>query len=155
MRCNAIIPFYLRTDSQVAAFVATVYHETDILRTFYQPIDGGAGAIHMTPTNLRIACNNINTFDLMLMQELQPVCFGESACPCATDVQLSSIVNRSIALSFLTAGWFFPTGARTVYGSDACSRLDVVASEGLGDPISGLVSYVSLVFIISAKCHTI
>ena len=44
---------------RAAAFLAHVRHETDGFRAQYQPLDMGAGAIHMIPYNFRLACRAI------------------------------------------------------------------------------------------------
>ena len=47
---------------RVASFIATVMHETDRMASFYDEDDHGAGAIHMSPPNLRNACCHMPYF---------------------------------------------------------------------------------------------
>ncbi|PRP74011.1 hypothetical protein PROFUN_16455, partial [Planoprotostelium fungivorum] len=57
---NDVLKKYnLNTPKRMAGFLAQVRHETAGLTTFYQPIDGGAGAIHMLPANFRIAREDV------------------------------------------------------------------------------------------------
>ncbi len=152
---NDCIPFYTpmynamktynltSSDSKVAAFVATVYHETDILRTFYQPLDGGAGAIHMIPNNLRLACSRVPSFTSAIVNYITGPCLDSNLCQCAADSQLSTAVEESMEITFDTAGWFFPNGAALIYGSDVCLALDVAADFGLGAAADNIPSYVS------------
>ncbi|KAI9142793.1 hypothetical protein BKA69DRAFT_1123842 [Paraphysoderma sedebokerense] len=48
------------TAEKMAAFLGTVKHETASMSIFFQPIDNGAGILHMIPPNWRFAFNGIS-----------------------------------------------------------------------------------------------
>eukprot|EP00300_Choanocystis_sp_HF-7_P014241 c18619_g1_i1.p1 GENE.c18619_g1_i1~~c18619_g1_i1.p1 ORF type:complete len:601 (+),score=43.92 c18619_g1_i1:1-1803(+) len=120
-----------QSPSRVVAFTATVMHETDIFRTFLQPIDLGAGALHMLPANLEVACTHIEAFNTAVRQNASS-CFSGDFCQCATPERLANVVNESLQLAFDTGAWWFPEGSFLISQEAACENLNIYADDGLG-----------------------
>ncbi|KAL9644562.1 hypothetical protein ABK040_009426 [Willaertia magna] len=122
---------------RIAAFLAQVRHETANLQTFYQPIDGGAGAIHMIPANYRIACKQLPALEAAFREKFGENCDKSNVCDCGSNSEAAEIVGQP-QFAFLTAGWWFKTGSKQLLGSP-CGDLRTDADIGLGsqDPLTG------------------
>jgi len=120
----------LNTPLRRAGFLAQVRHETAGLTTFYQPLDGGAGAIHMLPANFRIACE-----DEPEIRDAFVRSFG--SCRGGSDLDAGRLLANP-RLAFLTGAWWMAQGGAKILGGP-CGDLRPVLDQGLGgqNPLSG------------------
>jgi len=120
----------LNTPIRKAGFLAQVRHETAGLTTFYQPLDGGAGAIHMLPANFRIACEDDDEIRAAFTQR-----FG--SCRGGSDLEAGQLLANP-KLAFLTGGWWMAQGSAKILGGP-CGDLRPVLDQGTGsqNPLSG------------------
>ncbi|PRP73875.1 hypothetical protein PROFUN_16493 [Planoprotostelium fungivorum] len=128
---NDVLKKYnLNTPKRMAGFLAQVRHETAGLTTFYQPIDGGAGAIHMLPANFRIACEDVAEIKSAFTKK-----FG--SCRGGSDRDAGALLGNP-RLAFLTGAWWMAEGSRKILGGP-CGDLRPVLDQGLGsqNPLSG------------------
>ncbi|KNE55210.1 hypothetical protein AMAG_01124 [Allomyces macrogynus ATCC 38327] len=113
----AAAEFGLCTDARMAVFLGTISHETARLTIFQQPADGGAGAIHMIPSNW-------------------PQAFSDLGLAKGSHEQMLAIMLDPKTM-FRVAGWWFTKGAGTIMGT-RCNNFGALA-DGLaaGDFTSG------------------
>ncbi|KAJ3365411.1 hypothetical protein GGF32_009269 [Allomyces javanicus] len=113
----AAAEFGLCTDARMAAFLGTISHETARLTIFQQPADGGAGAIHMIPSNW-------------------PQAFSDLGLAKGSHEQMLAIMLDPKTM-FRVAGWWFTKGAGKIMGT-RCNNFGALA-DGLvaGDFTSG------------------
>lgn len=119
---------------RAAAFLATVRHETAGLISFIQPIDNGAGAFHMLPTNARVACESLPSLQDDLAERFSH-CVpqqGESVCSCGADIDFALVIAKP-SHAWNTAAWWMNGGAAAIMGN-ACVDLLAAADVGIGVP---------------------
>ena len=115
---------------RMAAFIATVMHETDLFRTFIQPIDNGTGSIHLIPANQIVACENIPLMSVLLQATSCPPGSAD-ACICNPDALMTMV--ESTRFAFVTGAWYIAQGAQIILGpSHGCYDLLSVADSGIG-----------------------
>jgi len=128
---NDVLKMYqLDTPIRMAGFLAQVRHETAGLTTFYQPLDGGAGAIHMLPANFRIACQ-----DVAEIRDAFSRRFGGAGCNGGNDQEAGQVIQNP-RLAFLTGAWWMAQGSQKILGGP-CGDLRPVLDQGEGSPGSG------------------
>ena len=128
------------TPLRVANFLAQVRHETAGLSILYQPLDNGAGALHMLPFNFRYACEDVPGLR-QAFADAFPACAASRStpCGCGSDVEAGRIVQRQ-EFAFRTATWWYTMGAAKLMGRP-CGDLRPDADAGLGTPpASGVAS---------------
>ncbi|KAI9222786.1 hypothetical protein BC828DRAFT_396474 [Blastocladiella britannica] len=121
------------TGSRLAAFAATLRHETAELGTLFQPLDGGSGGIHMLPVHFQVAAAGIPRLADALTAEfgpMDPVWTQIAAGNTTAQRMVGNLVMRP-EHAFLTVGWWFVAGAQSVL-SDGCTDLRRDADGGLG-----------------------
>jgi len=144
---SALETYNLDCPLRTAAFLAQVRHETAALSTLYQPADNGAGAIHMIPTNFRVACEDISGLRDVFNSEF-PGCTKSSPCQCGSDVEAGQIIQRP-EWAFKTGGWWFAQGSRKQLSSSlGCEDLRTYADVGLGtqNPVTGYYKISQCIF---------
>jgi hypothetical protein len=119
---NALEAFDMNCPDRIAAFVAQVLHETARLTTFYQPADDGAGAVHMLPSNFRLACEELP--QLQADMALLPGCSrsGAGACMCGTDTEAALLVAAP-EHAFMAGAWWFAYGSTHALKHLGCGDL--------------------------------
>jgi len=122
--------YQLNTPIRMAGFLAQVRHETAGLTTFYQPLDGGAGAIHMLPANFRIACQDVPEIRNAFAQR-----FGGAGCNGGNDQEAGQVIQNP-RLAFLTGAWWMAQGSQKILGGP-CGDLRGALDQGEGGPGSG------------------
>jgi len=128
---NDVLRMYqLNTPLRAAGFLAQVRHETAGLTTFYQPLDNGAGAIHMLPANFRIACQDVPEIRDAFTRK-----FGGAGCNGGSDQEAGQVIQNP-RLAFLTGGWWMAQGSAKILGGP-CGDLRPALDQGLGAPGSG------------------
>ena len=117
---------------RVTAFLAQSRHETDGFLQMYQPVDDGAGALHMLPRNFRLACQHLPALSQAFAAAFPACETVESApCSCGSDAEAGAIVQRP-ELTIRVGVWWFVAGAELVLGAP-CSDLRLDADVGLGE----------------------
>ena len=132
---------------RLANFLAQVRHETNQLKTMYQPIDGGAGAVHMIPAHFPRIISQVKP-----VRKAFDVEFGDSAE--ASFQQMSELAKRpkgqwtpdeqtfmartstrlgSDSMTFLVGAWWFTFGSKQTLGDKGCADLRTDSDAGLGD----------------------
>eukprot|EP01117_Protostelium_nocturnum_P009614 TRINITY_DN3432_c0_g1_i1.p1 TRINITY_DN3432_c0_g1~~TRINITY_DN3432_c0_g1_i1.p1 ORF type:complete len:208 (+),score=65.01 TRINITY_DN3432_c0_g1_i1:67-690(+) len=131
---NAVLRQYqLVSPLRKAAFFAQVRHETAGCTTFYQPADGGAGAIHMLPANFRIACEDVGEIKAAFQRRFG----GSNPCRAGSDIEAGKVIQTP-KIAFLTGAWWMAEGSRKILGGP-CGDLRPVMDRGLGtqNPLTG------------------
>ncbi|KAI9221648.1 hypothetical protein BC828DRAFT_422212 [Blastocladiella britannica] len=121
------------TGARLAAFMATLRHETAALGTLFQPLDGGAGGIHMIPANFQAAAAGIPRLADALTAEFGPMAtlWTQIARGNTTAARVVGNVVMRPEHAFLTVGWWFVSGAQSVLAG-GCADLRGDADLGLG-----------------------
>ncbi|KNE64086.1 hypothetical protein AMAG_09148 [Allomyces macrogynus ATCC 38327] len=95
------------TDLRLAVFIGNIAHETARLTVFLNSEDGGAGALHMIPSNWKYAFQGLGlTYD--------STNYGNN------DANRKVMLNPNVM--FRVAGWWFYSGASVVMGN-TCSGM--------------------------------
>jgi len=120
---------------RIAAFLAQVRYETDGLKIFLDT--DGAGAFHMIPSDIRIACYELPEVKATFAQTYKN-CTQDSPCDCGQDNEIVHVLQDP-KYAFETAAWLFIRGATAIRGSK-CSNLTGAADEGLGNSAGEVMS---------------
>ena len=115
----------LNCPARIAGYMAQIRHETAGLQTLYQCRDNGAGAIHMIPSNFRVACLELP--DLKAAFENR---FG--SCRGGGDAEAAQIVSCP-TLAFETASWWMTGGGSVCPGHVLVNELDKCRNLGTSD----------------------
>ncbi|GBG82692.1 hypothetical protein CBR_g36222 [Chara braunii] len=135
---KAMERFDLNCPDRIAAFLAQVRHETGGLGTLFQPSDCGAGGIHMIPSNFPSFLSGEGALADLVAQFQQ---YGLSAIPEASLALGTPCTGQKLCASklvqlpenaFVTAAWWFATGARKNMAHLGCQDLRLDADAGLG-----------------------
>lgn len=139
--------------NRLATFLAQLRHETNNFQTMYQTLDGGAGSIHMVPSNFGLAIEQIpqlydvytdterDQFEaIMTIDRLKNVT-SMAGAPNATPDQKKFVQKVADLIArpehtFLIAGWWFESGAHAVLGDRQCGDIRVDSDQGIGAPYS-------------------
>ncbi|KAL7751055.1 hypothetical protein RI367_003635 [Sorochytrium milnesiophthora] len=131
---EAMARYNMTSPQRIAAFLAQIRHETAGLSTLWQHLDNGAGGIHMIPTNFPAAIAGIpqlnNTFNVQYAGSLP---LGNIASDTTLQYRVALFIMRA-EHAFLTAGWWFASGAQQILGSNGCGDLRQDADSGIGEP---------------------
>ncbi|KAJ3349942.1 hypothetical protein GGF32_005180, partial [Allomyces javanicus] len=114
---QALGEFGLCTAQQTAMFLGNIAHETARLTVFEQIADGGAGALHMIPSNWQYA------FAGVLTPAISTALGGNLK---RTDAIAKQLMLQE-DIMYRVAGWWFTTGAGTVLGN-RCNHVDKLAA---------------------------
>ena len=114
----------LNSPKRAAAFLAQVRHETAHLRTLFQPLDNGAGALHMLPQNFPALIRDVPGLQKVFDQELPHWQPGSGK-----DEEAGRIIQRP-EWTFISGGWWFKQGAKQVLGAGQCQDLRPIADQG-------------------------
>jgi len=132
---TALQRYQMNCPQRIAVFLAQVRHETASLTVFHQPLDNGAGSLHMIPSNWGYVCSAI--------PEVASA-FGCSDCSCVSQYAADPLGSATTAaakrvfaqplIAFLSGAWWFAQGASTpaVFGWKGCGDLRLDADVGLG-----------------------
>jgi len=136
---TALKRYDMTCPQRIASFLSQVRHETAGLTVFFQPIDSGAGTLHMIPGNWGFACAAIPE----LKSAFANAGCG-SNCDCipglaadplgATTQNYARSIFSDPLVAFLTGCWWFKEGAATpaIFGFKGCGDLRYNCDEGLG-----------------------
>ncbi|KAL7750350.1 hypothetical protein RI367_004123 [Sorochytrium milnesiophthora] len=151
--------FDLDCPIRLASFLGQIRHETMNLQRLWQPIDNGAGAIHIIPANFHLVIKGVprllNDFSKEFPQ-LSPDLPG-IAGNLVQQIDIAAFLMRP-EHAFLTAGWWYVQGASTVLSQNGCEDLRIPADVGLGEQsdipiiVSGVPRMPTSGFFEVARC---
>jgi hypothetical protein len=104
----------------------------------YQPIDGGAGAVHLLPSYFHLAVSGIPQLNQAYQREFSkryPLSQLQSVVQTdpAFREQIGQLLSRQ-EYTFLVAGWWMTDGAQQTMGTQlGCGDLRVDMDRGLGE----------------------
>eukprot|EP01124_Arcella_intermedia_P021359 TRINITY_DN2979_c0_g1_i1.p1 TRINITY_DN2979_c0_g1~~TRINITY_DN2979_c0_g1_i1.p1 ORF type:complete len:353 (+),score=51.42 TRINITY_DN2979_c0_g1_i1:22-1080(+) len=138
----ALDRYQMNCPKRLINFLAQVRHETAGLTVFHQPLDNGAGVLHMTPSNWPLACSSVSEI-AEAFGEAFPGC---QDCSCTQDLAktpMSADATKAALSVFskplpaaLSGAWWYAAGAQNpqVFGWKGCGDLRLDADAGLGAP---------------------
>lgn len=116
---------YMACPLRLSAFIAQARHATDGLKFLKSASSNGAGAIHLQPSNFRLACQQVPELKTAFTNE-----FGGCDISSSEHAAAANIVARP-EYAFRVAVWWFATGSAQLLG-DPCGDLRFDSDYGLG-----------------------
>lgn len=110
---------------RLSAFIAQARHATDGFKFLKSQASNGAGAIHLQPSNFRLACLQVPELKVAFV-----AAFGSCDISSSQHSAAANIVARP-EYAFRVAVWWFRTGSNQLLG-DPCGDLRFDADYGLG-----------------------
>ena len=116
---------YMACPLRLSAFIAQARHATDGFKYLKSQASNGAGAIHLQPSNFRLACLQVPELKTAFV-----AAFGSCDISSSQHSAAANIVARP-EYAFRVAVWWFRTGSSQLLG-DPCGDLRFDADYGLG-----------------------
>ncbi|ORZ35187.1 hypothetical protein BCR44DRAFT_34367 [Catenaria anguillulae PL171] len=122
-----------------AQYLAQVRHETDSLTTLHQPLDNGAGSLHMIPRQWVTAIDSVPRLKEAWAKESEPGRrFHGISRQMMVDIETNKTLERYVGLwlqnpelAFVYGGWWYPYGA-AILEEPQCGDLRKQADVGQG-----------------------